>query len=152
MQLQHQGQPQEARYDLETLGKVTRLAQQLQSQDKDTWSAAEIESMGAEVGLQPEFIQKALGKLEEERRVTAPKPKQRASPEALKAWRNGWWAGGWTLPLVLLAIMNVLGFSEAIQGLAMLAGGPIWLGVGVYLSSLCRGLAPAAGVASTDMI
>ena len=75
MQLQHQEQPHEPRYDLETIGKVTRLAERLQSRDKDTWSAEEVEAMGAEVGLQPEFIREALGKVEEERKGAGSSPR-----------------------------------------------------------------------------
>ena len=143
MQLQHQEQPQEARYDLETIGKVTRLAERLQSRDKDTWSAEEVEAMGAEVGLKPEFIREALGKVEEERKTVAPKPVQKASPEQLKAWRNAWWAGGWMTPLLLFGIANFLGLSEVTQGMGLFLGPPIYVGIGVYLSSIVKNASKA---------
>jgi hypothetical protein len=147
MQLQYEDQSQqtqESTYDLETIGKVTRLAERLQSRDKEAWSAAEIESMGAEVGLRPEFIRQALGKVEEERKVTTAKPKQKASPETLKAWRNAWWAGGWMFaPLALFAITNVLGLSEVTQGLGLFLGVPLYVGLGVYLNSIAKGAAKA---------
>ena len=67
MRLQHAETP-EPRYDAATLKKVTSLAQRLQAEQRDTLTAREIESVGAEVGLDPAFIRSALAHLEAEQR------------------------------------------------------------------------------------
>ena len=56
----------EPRYDMAELAKVTALAQRLQARHGDTLTAAEIESIGVEVGLRPEFVRDAI------RQVCAP--------------------------------------------------------------------------------
>ncbi|HLK61625.1 MAG TPA: hypothetical protein VKU00_34070 [Chthonomonadaceae bacterium] len=50
----------ERRYDPETLRKVTALAARLQSERQEYLTASEMEAIGAEVGLEPEFIRQAL--------------------------------------------------------------------------------------------
>jgi class 3 adenylate cyclase len=54
--------------------------------------------------------------------------------------------------LILFGFFYALGFSEVVQGLGFLAGGPIWLGVGVYLSSMCKAALPTPGVARSDVL
>ncbi len=160
MELRYEPPTQETQqrtYDLETIGKVTRLAERLQSREKDAWTAEEVEAMGAEVGLKPEFIREALGKVEEERKATAapPKPKRQVSPATLKSWRNAWWAGGWmAAPLGLFAIANVLGMSEVTQGLGLFLGVPLYIGLGVYLTTITRnaGAAAAPPFSRADML
>lgn len=48
------------RYDAATLKKVTALAEQLQRQHEETLSASQIELIGAEVGLEPHFVRRAI--------------------------------------------------------------------------------------------
>ena len=50
----------ERRYDPETLRKVTALAARLQSERQEYLTAREMEAIGAEVGLEPEFVRQAL--------------------------------------------------------------------------------------------
>ena len=54
---------EERRYDAETLRKVTALADRLQHQRQDTFTAREMESIGQEVGLKPAFTREALAHL-----------------------------------------------------------------------------------------
>jgi hypothetical protein len=49
-----------ARLDRATLRKVTALAARLQSQHRETVTVAEVERIGAEVGLEPAFIRQAV--------------------------------------------------------------------------------------------
>jgi class 3 adenylate cyclase len=65
MRLQH-AETHEPRYDAATLKKVTSLAQRLQAEQRETLTAREIESAGAEVGLDPTFIRSALAHLEDQ--------------------------------------------------------------------------------------
>lgn len=53
----------EPRYDAETLRKVTALAARLQDETAEKLSARDIEAIGAEVGLEPAYIQQALAQL-----------------------------------------------------------------------------------------
>lgn len=65
MQQQFQ-QPEEKRYDAKKLQQVVELATRLQHQHHETLTAAQIEQMGEDLGLSPEFIRKALVLVEEE--------------------------------------------------------------------------------------
>jgi hypothetical protein len=53
----------ETRYDPETLRKVIALAGKLQERHQETLTAAQIESVGGEVGLDAQFIRQALTQL-----------------------------------------------------------------------------------------
>jgi class 3 adenylate cyclase len=65
----------EPRYDSDMLRKVTALADRLQSQHHEKMTAREIEAIGAELGLDPAFIQQALSELEVQNRASpAPQP------------------------------------------------------------------------------
>ncbi|WP_395093568.1 hypothetical protein [Armatimonas sp.] len=65
MQQQFQ-QPEEKRYDAKKLQQVVELATRLQHQHYETLTAAQVEQMGEDLGLSPEFIRKALVLVEEE--------------------------------------------------------------------------------------
>jgi class 3 adenylate cyclase len=69
---QVEGPVYEARYDVETLRKVTALASRLQSRTQEALTAREMEVIGAEVGLEPGFIQQALAQLAAEQTRTGP--------------------------------------------------------------------------------
>lgn len=98
MTLQHQTSV-EPRYDAETLRKVAALAQRLQSDRQETLSVHEMEKIGAEVGLKPVFIRKALGRLTTEWHRAS--NLVAATPHLLKAIVSAWWAAGWMLPFIL---------------------------------------------------
>jgi class 3 adenylate cyclase len=53
----------EARYDASMIPKVAALASRLEQEHRETLSAREIETIGAEVGLNPEFMRAALEQL-----------------------------------------------------------------------------------------
>lgn len=87
MTLQHQTS-EEPRYDAETLRKVAALAQRLQSERQETLSAHEMEKIGAEVGLEPVFIRKALDRLTTERHRAS--NLVATTPHLLKAIVSAW--------------------------------------------------------------
>src|SRR5436305_275314 len=59
----HREDSAEPRYDSSTLRKVTALAERLKERHLETITAREMEAVGAEVGLDPAFIQEALAQL-----------------------------------------------------------------------------------------
>ena len=63
---QESEQQQERRYAPDTLRKVTALATRLQHDHHERLTASQMESIGLEVGLEPEFIQQAIAQLEAE--------------------------------------------------------------------------------------
>lgn len=62
MSMMHNAHEEESerRYDPDTLRKVTALAARLQSEHQEKLSVHDMERIGAEVGLEPTFIRKAL--------------------------------------------------------------------------------------------
>lgn len=124
MTLQHQTS-EEPRYDAETLRKVTALAQRLQTERQETLSAHEMEKIGAEVGLEPVFIRKALDRLMAERYRAS--TLVAATPHLRKSIVSAWWATGWMLPFILSFLGRLLfGFSSS--------GGTSVLGWGIYIA------------------
>lgn len=53
-----------ARYDEQTLRQAIQLADRLQAEHKERYSAEDIEKIAAEIGVQPEFVHKALNEIE----------------------------------------------------------------------------------------
>src|SRR5438876_12225608 len=82
----------ETRYDEKTLRKVAALASRLQSRHQETLTAREMQAIGAEVGLEPAFIQQALTHL------ATPKPaKPRFALGLTEKLVACWWAAGWSI-------------------------------------------------------
>jgi class 3 adenylate cyclase len=52
------------RYDEQTLRQAIQLADRLQAEHKERYSAEDIEKIAAEIGVQPEFVHKALNEIE----------------------------------------------------------------------------------------
>ncbi len=83
---QAQAGAQERRYDPETLQKVAVLATRLQHEHQEQptihehLTAGQMEAIGLEVGLRPEFVQQALAQLEEDR-IRLEQEKQRQDGE-----------------------------------------------------------------------
>ena len=83
---QAQAGAQERRYDPETLQKVAALATRLQHEHQEQTAihehltAGQMEAIGLEVGLRPEFVQQALAQLEEDR-IRLEQEKQRQEGE-----------------------------------------------------------------------
>lgn len=132
--LQHEPLHNEPRYDAETLRKVTALAQQLKARQQETLSAREIETIGEEVGLERRFMQQALSQ------VTAHKRETRGiSDEArlhrLKALMGGWWAAGWTIPMILVTLTSRLGDLSAAF---FFLGWGLYIGLGILLTTLAK--------------
>ena len=53
----------EPRFDTQTVQEVIALAAQLQTEHQETLSLSQIEAIGSEVGLAPDFVQRALAQL-----------------------------------------------------------------------------------------
>jgi class 3 adenylate cyclase len=146
----------EPRFDTQTAGKIAALATRLQQKHEAMLSAREIEAIGEEVGLQPDFIREACHCLTTE---TAPSAQQSAVPAARKATRTGgftlpsgrtmrammgaWWAAGWTLPLMLMFMASAWDvLNPALEdkiGLPLFFfGWAVYLGGGVFLTYLVK--------------
>ncbi len=131
------GSRSEPRFDTETVQKVAALANRLQAKHQETMSATEIEAVGAEVGLKPEFVKDALRQLTatEERRTESGLAQRSASVpqglwmEMLPAIVKIWWAVAW----ILLPIMGQSGRGEPEYVLPAIA---IYIGGGMFLSHL----------------
>ncbi|WP_395138966.1 adenylate/guanylate cyclase domain-containing protein [Armatimonas sp.] len=65
MAQQQQLTPEPQRYDEQTLRQVIQFADRLQTEHKERYSADDIEKIAAEIGVQPEFVQKALNEIED---------------------------------------------------------------------------------------
>jgi len=81
----------EPRYDAETLRKVTSLAQRLQISQQETFTAQEMEDIGAEVGVERSFIRRALAHLTHEEDQTAQQEAQSSTPVPRgHRWHRSW--------------------------------------------------------------
>lgn len=74
--------PSANRYDEQTLRQTIRLADRLQAEQKERYSADDIEKIAAEIGVQPEFVRKALNEIEDRHNTSPPVAKQSAPPVA----------------------------------------------------------------------
>src|SRR5205823_12748292 len=92
--------PETRRYDAPMLQKVAALAALLQSQHQESLTEAEVEAIGGEIGLQPEFLRQALAQLDPP--AIAPSPA--APPPAAPAARVAAFGlpAAWALSLYLL--------------------------------------------------
>lgn len=95
------------RYNHETLSRVTALAQRLQSRHQESLTAREVEEIGAEVGLAPDFIRQALGQVTSTSLATAEKPAIVPTPRtgSVRRWtayRKAWLGSAWSLPFVMM--------------------------------------------------
>ncbi|WP_309713631.1 adenylate/guanylate cyclase domain-containing protein [Armatimonas sp.] len=82
MAQQQQLQPEPPRYDEQTLRQAIQLADRLQAEHKERYSADDIEKIAAEIGVQPEFVHKALNDIEDkhEAQKQAEPPKKSTIP------------------------------------------------------------------------
>ncbi len=131
----------EPRYDAAALRKVTALAEQLQARQGEALTAAEIESIGSEVGLRPAFVRQALALLDQESRPKGLANAGRPSPLAwavsaalgLLAFLMFTGSGGW-------AAMGVF-FTAAILGAAVVGYRARGMRAGFFSGAL-----PGAGI------
>jgi class 3 adenylate cyclase len=140
----------EPRYESATLRKVTALATRLQSAHQDTLTAREMEAIGAEVGLEPAFIQEALAQLTAEpQQRPVEKASQKEFWSLVAAWGGAWlWCMlgisvmlGWELNVPLLRFITLIAPVPLAAVLGFLAGtrkAAFWLGAALML-----GLTPA---------
>jgi hypothetical protein len=64
-EFQHLSTPaNERRYDADAIARALEIAGRLQQTHHETWSAAQIEELGTEVGLDPAFVRRALSVLD----------------------------------------------------------------------------------------
>jgi class 3 adenylate cyclase len=137
MQVRHSEDPSvsEARYDPETAGRIAALATRLQSKHQETLTAGEIEAIGAEVGLKPDFVQQALQYLNERKALAASGGVRTLSPRTPGAIAAAWWAVGWVIPVTLLFIgLSTVGAPTLF--VFFFPGVAAYLGVGLMLSHL----------------
>ncbi len=73
---------QERRYDPDTLRRMTALATRMQHDHYDKITAGEMESIGAEVGLKPEFVQQALAQMDAEHAHAEQEQRQQTEQQA----------------------------------------------------------------------
>ncbi len=126
----------ELRFDTESLRKVTSLAQKLQVRHEETFTAGEVETIGAEVGVDPRFIREAVRQFESSQetkpRKVVPTARSRALNEAFIAT---WWSTGWVIPFILGPLFARL-FDHLSAFVGFFLGWPLYIGVGIYLSVL----------------
>lgn len=154
---QQQLQPEPQRYDEQTLRQAIQLADRLQAEHKERYSAEDIEKIAAEIGVQPEFVRKALSAIEDKHdaetaKKSSPPPVtqqvgqvvQQASQTASTAAKNvlervekatipelkKWEAQWWSLGWMLIAFPPAL--LDGI-GLDRLAGPTSFLGLVTYV-------------------
>jgi class 3 adenylate cyclase len=143
--LQEEETPQEQRYDAGTLRKVTALAQQLQARNQETLSAAEIQNIGAEVGLEPRFIQEALAQVS--RSSLKPKARSQLSAGMWGGIRKAWWAAGWGIPMmVLMAFPKNSDIGAGLFFLLIAA----YFGIGILLGARAKAAATEQAGLPTD--
>jgi hypothetical protein len=94
---------EELRSDDETLRRVMALALELQGRRDGTYSLAEMERIGAEIGVEPEFVRQAHAQVA----ATSPRPKQNR-----QHWRQqrdtlvaAWWSAAWVVPVIIASGM-----------------------------------------------
>ncbi|MBI3911038.1 MAG: hypothetical protein HY320_08915 [Armatimonadetes bacterium] len=123
----------EPRYDAATLQKVAALAARLQSRHEETLTAQEMESIGAEVGLEPAFIRQALWQLTREKRPAS------LRPQNLRAIARAWWGAGWAIPFIGLLLLDALGLHELLPAIGFFLGWALYIGGGILLGSWSAG-------------
>src|SRR5438105_3690762 len=100
----------EPRYDAQTVRKVAALAsrlQQQQSQHQEELTARELESVGAEVGLEPAFIQQALSQVDAQSQAAGQERSRRA-----EFWSM---VGAFAFPLLWGTLAYLCGFSPGLM-------------------------------------
>lgn len=59
------------RYDAQTVRRVIALAEQMQTRHRETLSTEEVENLGREVGVEPEFVRRALAQIDSPQNITS---------------------------------------------------------------------------------
>jgi class 3 adenylate cyclase len=119
------------RHDAETLRKVAALATVMQSRHQETFTTQEMESIGQEVGLDPAFMRTALAQVTRNE-APAPSPQVAVRP-AKRPIAAAWWAAGWTIPFIGVALGSQL-LGHAISAMLFFLGWGVYIGGGILLS------------------
>jgi class 3 adenylate cyclase len=141
----------EQRFDTRTAGKIAALATRLQQRHGDTLSADELEAIGAEVGLHPDFIRQACECATPKNwpavQQSAP-PAQRAAPRVqrfslptgreLRALVGAWWAAAWALPFIFMFALGFMFDEGLLFPIGFFLGLATYIGGGVFLSNLAE--------------
>jgi class 3 adenylate cyclase len=125
---------QEPRYDAETLRKVTALAQELQQQHQETLTSQQIESIGAEIGLEKVFIRQALAEVTTRATALAVKPIV-VSRSMRRRLTYVWWGTAWMLIPIVAVICATLHLGEGLTAIAILSTIAGLIGTGIYLKT-----------------
>jgi hypothetical protein len=145
LKLKQEPLQEELRSDDETLRKVMALALELQGRRDGTYSLAEMERIGAEIGVAPEFVRQAHAQVA----TTPTAPMRNAS-----YWRQhrgpliaAWWAAGWVVPVIIASTST-----------GRLAGGmmilfflslALYIGGGILLTGFLNNTGPTTEVDTT---
>jgi hypothetical protein len=125
-----------ARFDAATLKKVVQLAERLQAREDETVSQADLETIGAEVGLRPESIRAAVRELQtQQAQQSKPKPHRRrnATDRAIVA---AFWSAGWVLPFLGMGGAYGMHLGPLAAGIAFLSGIAAYVGGGIVLTGV----------------
>ncbi|MGV3721410.1 MAG: hypothetical protein ACO1SX_10925 [Actinomycetota bacterium] len=127
---------EEPRYDTETLRKVTALAQRIQARQEETVTASEMEDIGQELGLDRSVVRQALNQITAAREpATIQQAPPRISPQLAANLVGAWWAAGWCIPFVLVALAEAI-FGGRVSGGFFFLGWGVYIGGGIVMSSL----------------
>ena len=113
------------------LREVLARATELQGQREQAYSLEEMERIGVEVGVKPEFVRRAYAETIE--RMNQPHPTRRFS--SLHACAI-WWTCGWTLPVMIAVASH--GHLAGAGALAFFAAWAVYLGGGLLITPMAQ--------------
>ncbi len=113
---------EELRYDAATQEQIIALAARLQREHQETLSGAELEAIGEEAGLDPEFVRRATEQIASERAAKTAKLAEAAKPKkakhrTMKMTRTS--PGHTVLDVLSTAVAVVAPFAWGVLGLAL---------------------------------
>jgi hypothetical protein len=136
---------EELRSDDETLRRVMALALELQGSRDGTYSLAEMERIGAEIGVEPEFVRQAHAQVA----ATSATPKQKWQywHQHRSAVVAAWWAAGWVVPVIIASVPG--GRLTGGSLLLFFLSWAVYIGGGILLSASMNSSDPATNADST---
>jgi hypothetical protein len=132
LKLKQELEQKDLRSDDKVLRQVLARASELQGQREEAYSLEEMERIGAELGVKPEFVRQAHA--EAVARATRPQRLQKYWAEKRTAIMATWWSVGWAFPL-MIAAMNP-GHLSGLGAVGFFAGWVIYLGGGLLLTPM----------------
>jgi hypothetical protein len=130
------GSNSETRFDATAMQRVMRIATELQGREKETFSRVDLERIGAEIGLGPDLVHRAIRQLEAER-VARQHAAEAASLKRLRFGLRLWLWVGWLIPPLLSALGTSLR-SDLLMNLCFLVGLAVYIGGGIQAGEALR--------------